>query len=219
MGEVRLVFLGVQSHLKRFERNNNNTQQRVANLISQKIDEYWKIMDKFSITSAILDPRNKLSVFTNQSSARQHIQTIYNIYKERVNSSNPTDSIPNTPRSTRRYFLQLQQEASQTTSTNEVTSPSFSESEKSELDYYLALLNEEEIDPLLWWQVHANEFPIISEMAKDFLTIQATSVASEQAFSVAGHVITKTQNRLLPETARACLCVKSWISNNLLKEI
>ena len=108
MGEVRLVFLGVQSHLKRFERNNNNTQQRVANLISQKIDEYWKIMDKFSITSAILDPRNKLSVFTNQSSARQHIQTIYNIYKERVNSSNPTDSIPNTPRSTRRYFLQLQ---------------------------------------------------------------------------------------------------------------
>ena len=65
MGEVRLVFLGVQSHLKRFERNNNNTQQRVANLISQKIDEYWKIMDKFSITSAILDPRNKLSVFTN----------------------------------------------------------------------------------------------------------------------------------------------------------
>ena len=87
------------------------------------------------------------------------------------------------------------------------------------MDYYLALLNEEEIDPLLWWQAYASEFPIISEMAKDFLTIQATSVASEQAFSVAGYAITKTRNRFLPETTRAYLCVKSWISNNLIKEI
>ena len=54
-------------------------------------------------------------------------------------------------------------------------------------------------------------------MARDFLTIQATSVASEQAFSVAGNTITKTRNRLLPETARACLCMKSWLSNDLIK--
>jgi hypothetical protein len=56
-------------------------------------------------------------------------------------------------------------------------------------------------------------------MARDFLTIQATSVASEQVFSIAGHTITKTRNRLLPETARASLCMKSWISNNLINEM
>ena len=97
-----------------------------------------------------------------------------------------------------------------------MTLPNFSESEKSELDHYLAMLNEEDTDPLLWWKMHTTEFPIICEMARDFLTIQATSVASEQAFSIAGNTITKTRNRLLPETARACLCVKSWISNNLI---
>ncbi len=74
---------------------------------------------------------------------------------------------------------------------------------------------DEETDPLLWWQVHTKEYPIISNMAWDYLTIQATSVASEQAFSVAGNVISKTRNRLLPETARACLCMKSWITNKL----
>jgi len=37
-------------------------------------------------------------------------------------------------------------------------------------------------------------------MARDYLTIQATSVASEQAFSIARNAITKTRNRLLPET-------------------
>ena len=139
-------------------------------------------MDKFSITSAILDPQNKLSVFTNQSNAQKHIQTIYKIYKECANSSNSSNSSfieskPNTSKNTRWYFLQLQQETSQIISTNEVTLSDFSELEKSELDRYLALLNEEEIDPLLWWQAHTSEFPIICEMARDFLTIQATSIA------------------------------------------
>jgi hypothetical protein len=52
-------------------------------------------------------------------------------------------------------------------------------------------------------------------MARDYLTIQATSVPSEQAFSIAGNTISKTRNRLLPETARACLCLKSWIKNKI----
>jgi hypothetical protein len=52
-------------------------------------------------------------------------------------------------------------------------------------------------------------------MARDYLTIQATSVPSEQAFPVAGNTISKTRNRLLPETARACLCMKSWIINKI----
>ena len=86
----------------------------------------------------------------------------------------------------------------------------------SELDRYLALPVDEEIEPLLWWQAHASEFPILCEMARDYLTIQATSVAFEQAFSVAANTITKTRNRLLPETVRACLCMKSWLTNNLV---
>jgi hypothetical protein len=218
MGEIHLVYLGIQSHLKRFERDSDNTQHVAAKLISKKIDDYWKIMDKFSITSAILDPRNKLSVFADQSNARQHIQTIYNIYKEHAKPSNSssTDSKPTSPRSARRYFLQLRQEPSQTTSADEVAP--MIEPENSELERYFALLNEEETDPLLWWQAHTTEFPILCEMARDFLTIQAISVASEQAFSVAGHTITKTRNHLLPETARATLCVKSWITNNLTKD-
>ena len=72
-------------------------------------------------------------------------------------------------------------------------------------------------DPLIWWQAHSSEFPVLCNIARDFLCIQATSVASEQAFLVAGNTITKTRNRLLPETARACLCIKSWINNKLVK--
>ncbi|EXX56162.1 hypothetical protein RirG_218730 [Rhizophagus irregularis DAOM 197198w] len=56
-------------------------------------------------------------------------------------------------------------------------------------------------------------------MAKDYLAIQSTSVVCEQTFSVAGNTITKVQNRLCPETARASLCTKSWIENNIGKQI
>ena len=52
-------------------------------------------------------------------------------------------------------------------------------------------------------------------MSRDYLSIQATSVACEQAFSVAGNTITKTRNRLDPETARSILCAKSWIENDV----
>ena len=54
---------------------------------------------------------------------------------------------------------------------------------KDEFERYLAIPLEDHVDPLLWWQVRQEEFPILSQIARDYLCIQATSVASEQAFS------------------------------------
>ena len=71
------------------------------------------------------------------------------------------------------------------------------------------------MEVLLWWRAHSAEFPVLSLMARDYLAIQSTSVACEQAFSVAGNTITKTRNRLHSETARASLCTKSWIENSI----
>lgn len=48
---------------------------------------------------------------------------------------------------------------------------------KSELDHYFALPNEKDIEPLLWYHAHTNEFSVISDMARDFPIIQATNVA------------------------------------------
>ena len=169
-------------------------------------------MDDSSTVSAILDPRSKLTVFPNElkSSARAHIQSIYDLYK---GPSSPTNLATYTPiiKKNRQYFALLRQDA--LTDENEGLEQIELE---TELNRYLEQQIDEETEPLFWWQAHVNEFPILSNMARDYLTIQATSVASEQAFSIAGNAITKTQNRLLPETARACLCAKSWMDNNLI---
>ena len=78
----------------------------------------------------------------------------------------------------RQYFTQFLQGPIPQTST------SITPTHASELDWYLALQEDEETDPLLWWQAHTKEFPVISDMAQDYLTIQATSVPSEQCCAI-----------------------------------
>jgi hypothetical protein len=84
-----------------------------------------------------------------------------------------------------------------------------------ELTKYLSESRKNDIDPISWWNIQKSEYPILSTIACDYLSVQATSVASEQAFSIAGQAISSQRNRLEPETARAILCLKSWIQNKI----
>ena len=95
MGDTRLVFLGLQTHLDKYMKDNNFSQRTMAALIYHKIEDYWMIIDSASTASAILDPRSKFSVFPHelQSSACAHIQSIYELYKGRFSPTNPV--LPN----------------------------------------------------------------------------------------------------------------------------
>ena len=55
-------------------------------------------------------------------------------------------------------------------------------------------------NPLLWWKIHAVEFPQLAKLARRVLCIPATSAPSERIFSVAGLTATKKRNRLAPES-------------------
>ncbi|GES96273.1 zinc finger BED domain-containing protein 1-like [Rhizophagus clarus] len=68
-----------------------------------------------------------------------------------------------------------------------------------------------DIEPLSWWHAHSTEYPILSKMAQNYLSVQASSVPCEQLFSLAGNVVSKKRNRLDKDTTRACLCLRSWM--------
>ena len=74
-----------------------------------------------------------------------------------------------------------------------------------------------EIMPLEWWKIYSSEYPILAQMAKDYLTIMSTSVPCEQLFSIARKQITQTRNRLNSDTIRAYLCLKSWLEQEMIK--
>ena len=54
--------------------------------------------------------------------------------------------------------------------------------------------------PLEWWKRNAFRYPILSQMAKKYLAIPATSVPSERAFSSAGHIVNSKRSCLLPSS-------------------
>lgn len=48
-------------------------------------------------------------------------------------------------------------------------------------------------------------------MARDFLAIPASTVASESAFSSSGRLVSPHRNRLHPKTIEALMCAQSWL--------
>ena len=195
-------------------------------------------MDRTSQISAILDPRSKLSAFKNDEEKEQAKTVILELTSycnalSHYTEDNASDEIVDV----RNYFRQLREKNAfiNSNSTRPTTIPSNLASLPAqpttphtntnnqlpilaELTRYLSTPLEDKIDPLLWWHAQKNEYPILSLIARDFLSVQATSVASEQAFSIAGQTITARRNRLDPDVARASLCLRSWIRNNLYSD-
>jgi len=53
-------------------------------------------------------------------------------------------------------------------------------------------------DPLAWWRAHKHKYPLLSKVARKYLSIPATSAPSERAFSVLGQVINDNRSQLSP---------------------
>jgi hypothetical protein len=56
--------------------------------------------------------------------------------------------------------------------------------------YLNAPLAEDGTNPLAFWKSNSFHYPVLSTMAKDYLTIQASSVPSERAFSSGTDLVT-----------------------------
>ncbi|XP_054592246.2 E3 SUMO-protein ligase ZBED1-like [Nothobranchius furzeri] len=53
-------------------------------------------------------------------------------------------------------------------------------------------------NPLVWWRENEKEYPLLARMAKRYLCVPGTSVASERVFSTAGDIITAKRSCLTP---------------------
>lgn len=86
--------------------------------------------------------------------------------------------------------------------------------QKSELDTYLEESCEEDtldFDVLGWWKKRVAKFPILSSMARDFLAIPLSTVASESAFSSGGRILGDSRSSLTPDMLQALVCAKDWL--------
>uniref|UniRef100_A0A453C2R3 HAT C-terminal dimerisation domain-containing protein n=1 Tax=Aegilops tauschii subsp. strangulata TaxID=200361 RepID=A0A453C2R3_AEGTS len=85
---------------------------------------------------------------------------------------------------------------------------------QSELDAYLEEASEEDgadFDVLGWWKRHAEKFPILASMARDFLAIPLSTVASESAFSCGKRILGDKRSSLNPDMLEVLVCAKDWL--------
>ncbi len=66
-----------------------------------------------------------------------------------------------------------------------------------------------EVGVLGWWKENQFRFPSLLPLALQYLTIQASSAASERVWSDMGGSITKKRNKLTPKTAGMLEFLKS----------
>ena len=59
--------------------------------------------------------------------------------------------------------------------------------------------------PLAWWKKNEIEFPLLSVVAKEILSIPASSAPSERVFSKLGRLYTKERLSMSGDLADACL--------------
>ncbi|CAF2702545.1 unnamed protein product [Rotaria sp. Silwood2] len=63
-------------------------------------------------------------------------------------------------------------------------------------------------DPLMFWKQHGVDLPLLSDMARCYLSAPATSVQSESAFSISAHYARKERSRLSPDNLAMSVFLK-----------
>ncbi|CAB4377037.1 unnamed protein product [Rhizophagus irregularis] len=152
----------------------NQIVKKAAKKCKVKLLEYYNKTNDTYLISTILDPRLKLKYYKDHNWEETLVNTIYqkfvNIYNKFYASTKP-EVLNNTSEIKEKSVMSRVFKRRNIEYIDEIQT-------------YLSLsLMNEETDPLEWWKVNESQFPHLSQMARDYLPIPATSVPSEQSFS------------------------------------
>ncbi|KAB2602866.1 hypothetical protein D8674_003871 [Pyrus ussuriensis x Pyrus communis] len=210
----------IQLQIKAAIDDSDSFMNKMGNYMHLKFEKYWSDYNLIMSIAIILDPRYKLH-FVDWAYTKLHgvnsmeynhvyatLTALFNVYSEasaHLNYSNiPMNSTPN---------HQIEGgDALFEDFDNNYNGPN--SVEKGELQKYLddkRLDRRQDIDVLSWWQMERFHYPILSQLARDVLTIPISTVASESAFSIGGKVLDQYRTSLLPDTVQALLCTRDWL--------
>ena len=74
------------------------------------------------------------------------------------------------------------------------------------------------LDPLAWWRVNSIKYPLIAQLARQYLGIPATSTKSERTFSLTGQLVTPRRNCLSSEKVNMLVFLNDFARKQELKE-
>jgi hypothetical protein len=221
--------LAASMHSK-FEKYWNPDEDNLHNVVKKKRKKKEITFNLVLVIATILDPRRKadyLDFFfqkvcnnTNQidmhvKHALEWMRKYFTLYEQRCARKSSVDMIA----PANEAFVNvgslilgkrnLEEEFAQYKSRRRVA-----RAPKFEIDAYLEEEIEEDnedFDILAWWKGKSDKFPVLSTMARDFLSIPLSTVSSESAFSLGGRILGDHRSSLTPEMLEALVCGKDWL--------
>ncbi|KAL0209995.1 hypothetical protein P9112_010079 [Eukaryota sp. TZLM1-RC] len=170
--------------------------QALCEKMQSKMDNYIGFtQDKVAYIGPVLDPRIKLTLMPKKLQSRQDYQKqlIFELGLRNVTSSiveiDDDDLFVEPP----------------------LRKPRLDTSFDEELSSYPAEnVKSQSSDPLIYWKLNEARFIHLASLARDVLSIQASSVPCEQVFSSAGRTVSEHRASLNDESVEAIVGLKTW---------
>ncbi|XP_031251250.1 zinc finger BED domain-containing protein RICESLEEPER 2-like [Pistacia vera] len=213
--------------LNDWENDPNPCLHSMSKKMREKFDKYYGSLDKANVmvlVATVLDPRYKMiyvswcykKIYGNDlakvemmtTNLRDVLERLFGVYDRLVSHvERGQASISFPPMGTNQSSVGVV--ASDATVKYHPFKDAFLEEmdvgvvddNKSELEQYL----EEKCEPMKcelsvldWWKANKGKYKVLSHMARDVFAISVSTIASELAFSISGHVLDQFQSSLSP---------------------
>lgn len=197
--------------------------RRMVVAMSEKFEKYWKVSNIALAVACFLDPRYKKILIEfymkkfHGDSYKVHVDDFVRVIRKLYQFySSCTPSAPKTKTTTNDSTDDTLMENEDDEFQNYLHElKDYDQVESNELDKYMSeplLKHSGQFDILSWWRGRVAEYPILTQIARDVLAIQVSTVASESAFSAGGRVVDPYRNRLGSEIVEALICTKDWVA-------
>ncbi|XP_058227212.1 zinc finger BED domain-containing protein RICESLEEPER 3 isoform X1 [Rhododendron vialii] len=193
----------------RDSRHSPDWLKAVAEEMATKARKYNdQVCNIFTYMTAILDPRIKVELIPESLNSENHLEEARSHFIRNY-------SVNHFPSITTGFGPPDLEDGGTVSFAEEIARKkrrvSMSSSATDELTQYLSEPPAPiPTDVLEWWKVNSTRYPRLSVMARDFLAVQATSVAPEELFCSKGDEVYKQRFAVPHNSAQALLCIKSW---------
>lgn len=181
-----------------------------ADCMAQKAASYGsQVQNLYTYIAAVLDPRIKGELLPENMNGENYLEDARNHFMRTYAN--------HVPALTNGIFSGLQDNdsGSSVSFAEEIARKKRRGSMSSATDELTQFLSEPpapiSTDVFEWWRVNSTRYPRLSAMARDYLAIQATSVAPEEVFTGKGDDLEQQRICLPHYIAQVVLCIRSWM--------
>jgi hypothetical protein len=221
--EIRLA-------LREWQISCSDTIRNMAGDMIVKFDKYWGLINGVMAIGAVLDPRYKMQLLNYffpliyGSDSSKELQKVKKMCEDLIFEYQASDNMVSSECSASTLDCPSVEKQAWEQGYMKYVMENASTNGKSEFVSYLEdgiLVNKEnnellkDFDILGWWKQNGVKYPTLQKIARDFLAIPISTVASESAFSTSGRVVTPQRSRLKEDTLEALMCSQNWFRTEM----